>query len=83
MRTQRTSDGLTVQAVAGSHVMLLGWDFPKSKCKRLAGFGVNRTFHEEEEAFWLRGMKTFEATEGQIVSHDFYGRNFSTASALS
>ena len=63
MRVQRISDGLTVQAIGGSHVVLLGWDFPKNKCKELAGFGVHRTDHEEEEAFWLRGIKTFEATD--------------------
>jgi hypothetical protein len=63
MRVQNTSDGLTVQAVGGSHVVLLGWDFPKGKCEGLAGFGVHRTDHDEEEAFWLRGIKTFEATD--------------------
>ena len=28
MRVKDTSDHLTVQAIGGSHVVLLGWDFP-------------------------------------------------------
>ena len=63
MRVQETSDGLTVHAVGGSHVVLLGWDFPKSACSGLAGFGLHRTDHLEQEAFWLRSIKTFEATD--------------------
>jgi hypothetical protein len=27
MRVKNTSDHLTVQAIGGSHVVLLGWDF--------------------------------------------------------
>lgn len=63
MRVQRTSDGLTVQAIGGSHVVLMGWDFPENKCDGLAGFGLHRTDHEAEEAFWLQGIKTFEVTD--------------------
>ncbi len=63
MRIQKTSDGLTLHVVAGSHVVLLGWDFPRRKCRGLAGFAIHRTDHDEDEAYWLRGMKTFEATD--------------------
>lgn len=63
MRTKKKSDHLTVQAIGGSHVVLLGWDYPKSKCHNLAGFAVHRIDHEEEEAGWLKGMKTFDATD--------------------
>jgi len=63
MRKKKTTDGLTVQCVAGSHVVLIGWSLPKNKCSNLAGFALHRTDHEEDEAFWLRGMKTFEATD--------------------
>lgn len=44
-------------------MVLLGWDYPKSKCRNLAGFAVHRIDHEEEEAGWLKGMKTFDATD--------------------
>ena len=63
MRVKRTSGDLTVQCVAGSHVVLIGWSFPKEECNRLAGFALHRTDHNEEEANWLRAMKTFEATD--------------------
>ena len=63
MRARKTSDKLTVQAISGSHVVLLGWSLPKANYKNLAGFALHRTDHEEEEAYWLRGMKTFEATD--------------------
>jgi len=63
MRVQKTADGLTVQGIGGTHVVLLGWDFPKANCDGLAGFAVHRTDHAEQEAYWLRGMKTFKATD--------------------
>ncbi len=63
MRIKKTKDHLTVQAIGGSHVVLLGWNYPKSKCRNLAGFAIHRTDHEEEESEWLKGMKTFEATD--------------------
>jgi len=63
MRIQKTSNELTVQGIGGSHVVLLGWDYPQNKCDGLAGFGVHRTDHEEQEAFWLRGIKTFATTD--------------------
>lgn len=63
MRKKKTSSDLTVQGIAGSHVVLLGWSLPEAKCDELAGFALHRTDHEEEEAWWLRGMKTFEATD--------------------
>ena len=63
MRAKKTNDRLTVQCVAGSHVTLIGWSYPKAKCGGLAGFALHRTDHEEDEANWLRAMKTFEATD--------------------
>ena len=63
MRVSGTSQGLTVQAVAGSHVVLIGWNLPQNKCNNLAGFAIHRTDHVEEEAGWLKGMKTFKDTD--------------------
>src|SRR3546814_520358 len=63
MRVQKSSDGLTVQAIGGSHVVLIGWNYPREKCNGLAGFGLHRTDHERHEAVWLQGIKTFEATD--------------------
>lgn len=63
MRKKKTNDQLSVQCIAGSYVVLIGWSYPKSKCKNLAGFAIHRTDHEEDEAYWLKGMKTFESTD--------------------
>lgn len=49
--------------MAGSHVTLIGWSYPKAKCKGLLGFAIHRTDYIEEEANWLRGMKTFQSTD--------------------
>jgi phosphatidylserine/phosphatidylglycerophosphate/cardiolipin synthase-like enzyme len=47
-----------VQAVAGTHSVLLGFDLADpAGC---LGFAIHRTDHTEHEASWLRGMKTFE-----------------------
>lgn len=46
-----------MQAVAGTHTVLLGLDLDDpTGC---LGFGIHRTDHTEGEARWLRGMKTF------------------------
>ncbi len=47
-----------MQAVAGTHTVLLGLDLDDpAGC---LGFAIHRTDHTENEARWLRGMKTFE-----------------------
>ncbi len=47
-----------MQAVAGTHCVLLGFDLDDpAGC---LGFAIHRTDHTENEARWLRGMKTFE-----------------------
>ncbi len=48
-----------MQAVAGTHTVLLGFDLDDpAGC---LGFAIHRTDHTEGEARWLRGMKTFES----------------------
>ena len=63
MRDRKTTQGLTVQAIAGSHVVLLGFNLERTACTGLMGFGVHRTDHTENEAYWLEGLKTFESTD--------------------
>lgn len=59
---QPTAD-LTVQAIAGTHVVLLGIDLPEQKCPGLLGFAIRRTDHTEGEKYWLSGYKTFQTVE--------------------
>ncbi len=63
VRTRRKRRGLTVQAVAGTHTVLLGFDLDDpAGC---LGFAIHRTDHTENEARWLRGMKTFESARAR------------------
>ena len=63
MRIRKTSLGLTLQAIAGSHVVLLAMDMKPADCDGHMGFAIHRTDHTENEAYWLEGMKTFAATD--------------------
>ena len=72
MRGRASSRGLTVQAIAGTHTVLLGCDLADPK--DCLGFGIHRTDHTEQEAYWLRGMKTFAS----VIANPAPGMDFST-----
>jgi phosphatidylserine/phosphatidylglycerophosphate/cardiolipin synthase-like enzyme len=64
-------------AVAGTHVVLLGWDLADVGLKHgLLGFAIKRDDTTEGETYWLRGTKTFPNTQpplapgGDASSHD-------------
>jgi len=42
---------------------MLGINLPQDKCQGLRGFAIHRTDHTEGEAYYLRGLKTFAATD--------------------
>lgn len=63
MRKRITKDGLTVRAISGTNVVLLAMNMDKSDCPGLRGFAIHRTDHNEEEAYWLEGQKTFAETD--------------------
>ncbi len=63
MRNKETKGKLSVQAIAGTHVVLLGIDFPEQDCPGLLGFALRREDHTEGEKYWLSGYKTFESVE--------------------
>lgn len=72
MRVHNSEQGLSVRATAGTHTVLLGFDLvDPAGC---LGFGIHRTDHTEEEAYWLRGMKVFDS----VVPHPTAGMDFST-----
>ncbi len=74
MRRRASFEGLTVNAIAGSHVVFLGLDLESAKRVGFRGFAFRRTDHAEGETTWMRGMKTFQATE----PHPARGETFST-----
>jgi phosphatidylserine/phosphatidylglycerophosphate/cardiolipin synthase-like enzyme len=63
MRKKTSSNGLTVNAIAGTYVVTLGLDITKAKASGLLGFAIQRLDHTDGERIWLRSMKTFEATD--------------------
>ena len=63
MRRRATKNGLTLQVTAGAYVVMLGMNMNKASCKGFKGFAIHRTDHEDEEAAWMSGLKTFEATD--------------------
>lgn len=66
MRAREKNDGLTVRAVAGSYVTVLGLDCTKAAARGLLGFALERIDHTEDERYWMRGFKVFEETQGDL-----------------
>ncbi|HST65232.1 MAG TPA: phospholipase D-like domain-containing protein [Mycobacteriales bacterium] len=71
MRGWGAGSGLSVRVTAGTSSVLLGWDLADpAGC---LGFGIHRTDRTEDEAYWLRGLKTFPS----VVPHPGPGMDFS------
>lgn len=73
MRRRKDNKNISVHAISGSYVILLGFDATGDARKGLLGFGIQRTDHTEDEKHWLKGLKTFKelvhnASPGQLVS---------------
>ena len=85
MRKKRTESGLTVNAVAGTHVVLLGFDLTDARRAGCLGFAIQREDHTEDERYWLSGMKTFKETDpglgpgGQVSSRQHPFQSFQWA----
>ncbi|WP_316166824.1 MULTISPECIES: phospholipase D-like domain-containing protein [unclassified Bradyrhizobium] len=64
-KRSKPTDPFPALAIAGSHVVLLGWDYPAASIRkdRVLGFAIERTRHSDGEVIWLPGMKTFQAVE--------------------
>jgi len=67
MRSGQTNSGVSVQAIAGSHVVMLGMDADEEARPGLLGFAVHRADHTEDEQYWLRGLRTFQETSPHPV----------------
>ena len=74
MRRRRKKTGLTVNAIAGTHVVFFGLDLAANRRAGFRGFAFKRLDHTEGDTVWLRGLKTFEKTE----PHPALGETFST-----
>jgi phosphatidylserine/phosphatidylglycerophosphate/cardiolipin synthase-like enzyme len=63
MRVRRKRSGVSVHAISGTYVVLLGLDADEAAREGLLGFAIEREDHTEDERYWLKGFKTFEETE--------------------
>jgi hypothetical protein len=63
MRISKTVDGLTVQATAGTYVVLLGMDLDAAKVDQLLGFSIERTDHAGGETYWMWNDILFPAND--------------------
>jgi hypothetical protein len=74
VRRRKKHAGLTVNAVAGTHVVFFGLDLAENERAGCLGFAFKRFDHDEGDTIWLRGLKTFQETE----PHPATGEQFST-----
>ncbi len=85
MRKKRTDSGLTVNAIAGTHVVLLGLDLADAQRQGCLGFAIQREDHTEDERYWMSGTKTFKETDpglgpgGQVSSRQHPFQSFQWA----
>jgi phospholipase D-like protein len=65
MRAPDAQGDLTALAIAGTNVVLVGWDMPEAviRAQNVLGFALERRRHSDGEVTWMPGMKTFEAVE--------------------
>lgn len=74
MRVRTVAGGLTVNAVAGSYVVVLGLNVDDGQRAGLRGFAIQREDKTEGETRWMKGMKTFASVE----PHPAAGEQFSS-----
>jgi hypothetical protein len=67
MRKKEISGSLSVHAVSGTYVVLLGINMAKDNIPGLLGFAIERIDHTEDERYWLKGFKTFEETNPGLL----------------
>jgi hypothetical protein len=72
MRRRKSNDGLTLRAISGTYVVILGIDMDEADCDGLLGFAIHRTDHTEDEAYWMQGIKTFAETDPGFVAGSTY-----------
>ncbi|MBS1518228.1 MAG: hypothetical protein JSS91_09090 [Bacteroidetes bacterium] len=74
MRKRKLQNGITVNAIAGTYVVFLGFDLELKFRNEFRGFAIKRKDHSDGEEIWLRGIKTFKETN----PHPAPGETFSS-----
>lgn len=65
MRKREHNDCISVHAISGTHVVLLGLNATPKARKGLLGFVIKRIDHTENERYWLKGSYPFKETESE------------------
>jgi phosphatidylserine/phosphatidylglycerophosphate/cardiolipin synthase-like enzyme len=74
MRVRAKNQGISVHAISGPYVVLLGFDVTAARRKGLLGFALHRRDHGKGgRSGWLQGFRTFAETDpdpppGHLVS---------------
>ncbi|WP_431096566.1 phospholipase D-like domain-containing protein [Polaromonas aquatica] len=79
MRNKTTTPKLTVNAIAGTNVVFLGFDMPQASSGDLMGFSIKRTDGASGESKWLRGLKSFASQykdQGDNTDYSSYKHPF-------
>jgi phosphatidylserine/phosphatidylglycerophosphate/cardiolipin synthase-like enzyme len=82
VRKPNKAASISVFAVAGTHVVLLGFDATEQARKKLLGFAIHRTDRTENEQYWLLGIRTFKETNPnpprgtQVSTHEHPVQDF-------
>jgi phosphatidylserine/phosphatidylglycerophosphate/cardiolipin synthase-like enzyme len=63
MRVRVVNGPLTVQATAGTHVVLLGMNLDEALGAQLMGFAVHRVDHTEGQEYWLPNQLLFAGND--------------------
>lgn len=72
MRVLDMNNGFKVHAIAGTYVVLFGFDLQEADCGGLLGFSLHRTDHTENEAYYLSATKAFAETDPGFPSGSLY-----------
>jgi phosphatidylserine/phosphatidylglycerophosphate/cardiolipin synthase-like enzyme len=69
---RRREEGLvTVNAIAGTHVVFLAMDMDRDDASSLMGFAIQREDKVEKEIAWLRGNKSFDIARKGTALNDY------------
>jgi phosphatidylserine/phosphatidylglycerophosphate/cardiolipin synthase-like enzyme len=72
MRVIDNTTNLKVVAISGTYVVTLGYNLKEEFCDGLLGFSIHRVDHNENESYYLEGMKCFTLTDPGLPSGSLY-----------
>src|SRR5262245_18416889 len=71
MRNGKHNGKISVHAISGNHVVTLGLDATDDAVDGLLGFALQRTCHDDDETYFMRGYKPFKEVVPQPSAGTF------------